>query len=440
MSRSATWRKSEPEQEVRKYFDFFTTIFNRARIRPFAVKFWDDSEWRHGDDAPHFTLELKHPGALRRMFWRPSELSLGEAFIYGDFDVHGDMEASFALAEYLFNRDWRLTEKLRLARKLLRLPRKSDMESACGAVQLRGRSHSKDRDAQAIAYHYDISNDFYQLWLDQRMIYSCAFFHRPEDTLDVAQERKLDYLCRKLRLQRGEKLLDIGCGWGGLILHAVKNYGVTALGITLSRNQADFANEQIRKAGLAGDCRAEICDYRDMPANNRFDKVVSVGMFEHVGEKKLPEYFTRVYQLLNSGGVFLNHGITRSVEDTKNRGPSFIDTYVFPDGELLPISTSLRIAEESGFEIRDVESHREHYAMTLRQWVKRLEEQQDKACELSNSCVYRIWRAYMAGSAYGFETGRIGLHQTLMVKSRKQASGLPLTRCDWYRPCPSGYH
>jgi cyclopropane-fatty-acyl-phospholipid synthase len=268
------------------------------------------------------------------------------------------------------------------------------------------------------------------------MVYSCAYFHDPSESLDQAQYHKLDYLCRKLRLKPGEKLLDLGCGWGGLIIHAAERYGVEALGVTLSQPQADLANARIKEAGLAGRCRAEVCDYRDIPAGQQFDKAVSVGMYEHVGEKKLPEYFHKVYQLLKPGGAFLNHGITESMTNTPNNGPSFIDKYVFPDGELIPISIPLRIAEEAGFEVRDVEGLREHYAMTLRLWVKRLEANRVRAIELTSPETYRVWRIYMAGSAYSFETGRIGLYQSLLVKSGRQAIKLPLTRSDWYQSNP----
>jgi cyclopropane-fatty-acyl-phospholipid synthase len=419
--------------------DLLQSVFARVS-KPFAVRLWNGSVWRNGSDSPLFTLEIKHPSALRRMFWRPTELSLGEAFIFDDFDIHGDIEASFVLADFLLDRDWRITEKLGLACKLLRLPAKHPSKRWRGIAARRGRTHSKARDAQAIQYHYNVSNDFYRLWLDKRMVYSCALFHQPDESLDGVQYRKLDYICRKLRLKPGEKLLDIGCGWGGLIIHAATNYGVEALGITLSQPQADLANERIHNAGLSDRCRVEVCDYRDVPSNYRFDKLVSVGMFEHVGKTKLPAYFRKAYQLLNPGGVFLNHGITEAASRKPNDKTSFIDKYVFPDGELEPITTSLRIAEEIGFEIRDVESMREHYALTLRQWVRRLEEHREQVIELTCPVTYRIWRIYMAGSAHGFETGALGLYQTLLIKSGKQPSGLPLTRCDWYRPCPNGHH
>ncbi|NIQ93363.1 MAG: class I SAM-dependent methyltransferase, partial [Desulfuromonadales bacterium] len=212
---------------VEKSIEFFKNVFGGTKVKPFAVRFWDGAEWRHGSDPPQFTLELKHPAALHKIFWRPTEVSLGEAFIFDDFDVHGDLESSFELGDYLLGRDWQLSEKIRLGLKLFSVPRTSQ-STDYGTAELRGRAHSKQRDAEAVQYHYNVSNDFYRLWLDKYMIYSCALFHSEQDTIDEAQYRKLDYLCTKLRLKPGEKLLDIGCGWGGLIIHACRNYNVEA--------------------------------------------------------------------------------------------------------------------------------------------------------------------------------------------------------------------
>jgi cyclopropane-fatty-acyl-phospholipid synthase len=259
-----------------------------------------------------------------------------------------------------------------------------------------------------VTYHYNVSNDFYALWLDKWMVYSCAYFATPEEDLNTARQRKLDYICRKLRLRPGERLLDIGCGWGGLIMHAAHNYGVGAFGITLSQPQAELAAQRIRQAGLADRCRVEVCDYREIDAPGQYDKLVSVGMFEHVGKAKLPEYFARAWRLLRPGGVFLNQGIAYRPAQVVKRGPSwphlssptFINRYVFPDGELVPISTTLQAAEMSGFEVRDVESLREHYALTLQHWVRRLEAQHDAARRITSEVIYRIWRLYMAGAAY----------------------------------------
>ncbi|MEJ2201682.1 MAG: cyclopropane-fatty-acyl-phospholipid synthase, partial [Desulfuromonadaceae bacterium] len=277
--------------------------------------------------------------------------------------------------------------------------------------------------------------------LDERMVYSCALFHRPEEEgIDSAQYRKLDYLCRQLRLKPGEKFLDIGCAWGGLLIHAAEQYGVEALGVTPSRARAELANERIRKAGLAGRCRVEVCDYRDIPRQLSYDKLVGVGMFEPVGESQFPEYFRRAHQLLNPGGVFLYQGIIKPICRMPDNRRALIGKYAFPEGEPAPISVSLGAAEAAGFEIRDVENLREHHALTLRHWIRRLEARAEWAIALTNPSIYRVWRMYLAGLAHGFETGMLGLYQTRLVKSGIRSSGLPLAHCDWYRPCPRGHH
>ncbi len=428
--------QAEPDSTVLKSLGFLNEIFTNSPFKAFNVRLWDGTLWRPGDSPPRFTLELKHPAALRRMFWSPSELTLGESYIYNDFDIHGDVEASFELTRYLLDRSWRIREKARLAKNLLTLPAKGDPGQASKAASLKGARHSKQRDAQAISYHYNVSNDFYQLWLDPHMVYSCAFFHSPDESLEKAQQRKLDYICRKLRLKPGDRLLDIGCGWGGLIMHAARHYGVQATGVTLSENQADLARQRIKEAGLADCCTVNILDYRDVDEQQPFDKLVSVGMFEHVGEEQLPAYFEKALRLLKPGGVFLNHGITQLKQRQPKQGPSFIDKYVFPDGELIPVTASLRLAEEAGFEIRDLESLREHYAMTLRHWIDRLQKNRARAVEMTSEATYRVWNIYMAGSAYGFKTGDLNVYQALLVKAEDGTSPLPLTRCDWYRPCP----
>jgi cyclopropane-fatty-acyl-phospholipid synthase len=287
--------------------------------------------------------------------------------------------------------------------------------------------HSRERDRQAISYHYDYPVEFYKLWLDPRMVYSCAYFAAPDEELATAQERKLDLICRKLQLRRGDRFLDIGCGWGGLIMHAAAQYGVHATGITTSLPQVEWARESARQAGLADRCRVELCDYRDLEADRPYDKIASVGMFEHVGQALLSEYFRRAWQLLLPGGLFLNHGIARSAT-YRRIGPSFTDKYVFPDGELLPINDTLRTAETSGFEVRDVENLREHYVFTLRNWVHALEAHLVEACRVTDEATCRTWRIYMYGAARRFATGQLNVFQTLLSKSSGGQSGLPLIR------------
>lgn len=421
--------------ERKAAFDFLDALFSREAAGEFCVRLWDGSVWQpstHAGDPqkPRFILVLKHPGALRRMFSSPSDRALGEAYIYDDFDVEGDIEAIFAVGDRLFERGLRVIDRLKYASLLRRLSRSQGPYETSGP-RLSGAPHSEDRDRQAVTYHYNVSNDFYRLWLDSRMVYSCAYFLRGDEELDTAQEQKLDYLCRKLRIHPGETLLDIGCGWGGLIMHAAKRFGARALGITLSEPQAEFANRRIREAGLH-DCRADVRDYRELedPAEP-FDKIVSVGMFEHVGQSKFQEYFERISKLLRPGGMFLNHSIAESAHKP-HRGASFVAKYVFPDGELVPLHTTLRAAEEAGWEVRDVESLREHYALTLHHWLGRLEGQAGRARDIVGDVAYRIWRLYMAGATHRFRTGWLNVYQVLLAKPDRGQSGLPWTRTDWY--------
>jgi cyclopropane-fatty-acyl-phospholipid synthase len=419
--------------------DILDEVFGGYRGSTFTVRLWDGTTWPEETvESPVFTLVLNHAGALRQMFLPPSELNLGESYIYGDYDVEGDLIAAFPLVSYFEKLDMGLGDKLGLAWKLQSLPNTSAPRQGRQAADVSGTLHSRRRDREAISYHYDVSNDFYALWLDRYMVYSCGYFADPGDDIHTAQERKLDYICRKLRLEPGERMLDIGCGWGGLVVHAGRHYGVQALGITLSQPQVDIARERIAEAGLGDRCRVEVLDYREVePSAARgeepFDKLVSVGMFEHVGEVKMRTYFKQAWDLLPPGGLFLNHAIARPGWEPKADGDTFGNRYVFPDGELTPISHSLRIAEELGFEVRDVESLREHYALTLRRWVRRLEQRHDQALEHVDEVTYRIWRLFMSGSAHGFESGRLNVYQSLLVKPGSRGeSGLPLTRADLY--------
>ena len=410
--------------------EFLEALLADCPKRDFQVRFWDGTTWL-SERQPRFTLVLKHPGALRAMFSRPSELTLGEAYIYDDFDIEGDIEVSFELADYLLQQERSFLKSLDLAKRRQTLPVNNRAHKNREPANFRGSVHSRDRDRQAVSYHYDLPADFYALWLDQRMVYSCAYFATPEEDLNSAQERKLDYICRKLRLRQGDRLLDVGCGWGGLIMHAVAHYGVEAVGITLSVPQAELARQRVRESGLSDRCCVQVLDYRDIQLGQPYDKIVSVGMCEHVGEAFLPEYFSRTYELLRPGGVFLNHGIAYS-STYRRQGPSFSDRYVFPDADLVPINVTIRAAELSGFEVRDLESLREHYALTLHQWVRRLEAHAPEARRITDDRTYRIWRLYMAGSAHGFRTGRLNVYQTLLAKPCGD-SVLPLTREDWYR-------
>lgn len=413
--------------------EFLDSLFKDYRPLNFSVRLWEGTNWGlPAAERPEFTLVIKHPGSLRRMFLKGDQLSLGEAFIFDDFDVEGDLEAGFQMAEYLGSRSSRITERLRLGRQLLRLPVNKISAGKKTAAQPKGRLHSRKRDADSVTYHYNTPCEFFRLWLDRQMNYSCGYFQSSEDSLDDAQARKIAYACRKLRLAPGEQLLDIGCGWGATVMNAARNFGAQAVGITLSAPQAEWANKRIQEAGLEKQCRVEVADYRDMEDWGRFDKIVSIGMVEHVGLRRLTDYFRRAYALLKPRGLFLNHGITQQPGKMMLPGPSFVENYVFPDGEVLPISTTLRSAEKCGFEIRDVESLREHYHLTLQHWVRNLENARNKAIRLTDERTFRIWRLFMAGSAFQFRKGELNIYQTLLVKPDNGVSGLPLTRSDWY--------
>src|ERR1700758_4015687 len=263
--------------------DFLDVLLKDDPRRDFQVRLSDGAVWG-AEKQPRFTLVLKHPGALRAMFSSPSELSLGEAYTRDDFDIEGDIEAAFELAGYLLGQERSLWESFDLKKRLQRLPKGNCPRASLQPIEFAGQVHSKDRDRQAVRYHYDLPAEFYALWLDRYMVYSCAYFEAPDEDLESAQVRKLDYICRKLRLRPGERLLDIGCGWGGLIIYAAQHYGVEAYGITLSQTQAELAQRRIEEAGLTGTCKVEVRDYRDVNVVDSFDKIVSVGMFEHVGE------------------------------------------------------------------------------------------------------------------------------------------------------------
>ena len=421
--------------------------------RVFSVRLWDGSELPAAGQ-PSFLLALEHPGALRRMFRPPIELSLGEAFIHSDFDIEGDIFSAFSLVDIIATRTLKPGEVASMARELLSLPRPRPAQAiGRGPAHLSGIRHSRERDRADIQYHYDVGDNFYALWLDRRMQYSCAYFPTGQEDLDTAQERKLEHICRKLRLQPGERLLDIGCGWGGLAMYAAEKYGVYVLGVTLSKNQAEYANERIAQAQLGERASVELKDYRDLGAET-FDKIVSVGMFEHVGRDHLPEYFAHAHRLLKPGGLFLNHGIScraavrntpSAVQDGREESAwqkfverrllgagSFVQRYVFPDGELAPVSEVNTIAEAAGFEVRDVENLREHYALTLRQWVNRLEARRDEAVKAVGEVTYSTWRLYMSASVHGFESGNINVNQTLLAIPVDGKANLPLTRADLY--------
>jgi cyclopropane-fatty-acyl-phospholipid synthase len=406
------------------------TLFGEAYARDFNIALWEGTYVPASRQA-RFTLRVNAPGALRSAFTPPVNLNAGRAFAAGLLDVDGDIEAAVDELFDLVQRPPALT-LVKLAMLLRRMPRAHLPQLR--EAHLRGKRHSLARDRAAIGFHYDQPVEFYSSFLDRDLVYSCAYFDEDVTSLDEAQHAKIDHTLRKLRLAPGERLLDIGCGWGALVIRAAKEFGAHVLGVTLSERQAREARRRIAQAGLQDRARVELLDYRELPREAVFDKIVSIGMFEHVGRDKLTEYFETAYRLLKPGSLFLNHGIAIRERDRRGGKVSgFMGQLVFPDGELETASDCLQFAERAGFEVRDVENLREHYARTLRQWVKNLENNRAQAVAAAGEQSYRAWRLYMAGSAQGFRTGRIGVYQALLAKPDGGAVSLPATRRDLYR-------
>ena len=370
--------------------------------------------------TPDFSLNLASGEVLRRLIAGRDPLRFAEAYFRGDVEIDGDFFAALTLKDHL--QEMQLPPMLRLKVLLRILGIGGNLPGSGTALPtLDVREHSRQENRQAIAFHYDVSNDFYRLWLDPAMVYSCAYYAEEGFDLEQAQEAKLEHICRKLRLQPGERFLDIGCGWGALVIHAAKYHGVRAHGITLSKQQLALARQRIEEAGLAEQISVELRDYRDMAPADGFDKISSVGMFEHVGLKNLPQYFAKVHELLRPGGLFLNHGITHDEEGWGQALSSvFINRYVFPDGELDLLSNVQREMELKRFEILDVEGLRAHYAKTLRAWVGKLEQNHEEALEHVSEATWRVWRLYMAACAMEFESGELGLYQILASKRLQQ--------------------
>ena len=390
---------------------------------PFSVRFpilsWHSAQSR--DTV--FSLVIRRPEAFDRLM-RPSETALGEAFVSKEMDVEGDIFSVFQMAEWLLSRSPNLTS--RIAAELHR-----DCFTLLSFLK-RGRKHSRHRDADSIAFHYDLPVEFFEPWLGRTLVYSSAYFRSPAEQLDTAQIDKIDLICRKLDLRPGDRFMDLGCGWGSLAIHAAAQYLAQTRGITVSRNQAKVAARRISEAHLGDRCFVEFRDYRDakdLPL--RFDKLASIGMFEHVGRSNLPIYFHAASDLLKPGGLFLNSGIVRAATSPR-RKQSFIDEYVFPDGELVTLGDILRIAEDAGFEVRDVETLREHYALTLRRWVENLQQHASELLETVSERTLRIWLLYMAGSAAAFERGDISVCQVLLRRSDRGQNAKLCTREHWY--------
>lgn len=391
-----------------------------------GVRIWNDETVAGPVDA-ETVFELRKPAPLRDMLFGRNLNRLAEAYLAGDVGYRGELERVFDLIDFLQNRHFSLAEKGQLLKLLLQMRANpvSVLHTETSSIKRDGNSRD------SISHHYDVDNAFYQLVLDPEMIYSCAYFHDDTQDLAQAQRNKLDHICRKLMLQEGESLLDIGCGWGGLAIWAARHYGARVHGITLSRKQLEYGTERVKQLGLEGRITLELRDYRELPQDWQFDKIVSVGMFEHIGVSNFPVYFATVQRLLKAGGLFLNHGITNDTGWRAIASARFINEYIFPDGELARVSDVTNAMEQQKFEILDVECLRLHYAMTLRFWMQNLQHNKGRAVDIAGMRIYRLWRLYMAGSAFFFEKGNLGLYQILAGKNRHRWP-LPLTRRHLY--------
>jgi cyclopropane-fatty-acyl-phospholipid synthase len=382
-------------------------------------------------DAPA-TIALRSPVALRYIATAPSDLGLARAYVTGHLDVEGDPHAALMSLLGGVRKDISWAERTRVLADLgpgvLRRPPRPALEAP--PPLRRGRRHSKARDAAAISYHYDVSNAFYSMLLGPSMAYTCAVYPTSDASLEEAQDAKHDLVCRKLALTPGMRLLDVGCGWGGMVRHAAKHYGVRAIGVTLSRQQAEWGAKRLADEGLSQLAEVRHQDYRDV-TDEGFDAVSSIGLTEHIGLANLPYYFSFLASKLNDGGRLLNHTITRATGAEPAKAGGFIDRYIFPDGELEAPGTIISAMHDNGFEVRHEENLREHYAMTLRDWSANLDARWDDAVAEVGRPKARVWRLYLVASRVGFEINSIQLHQVLGVRLGPDAtSGMPL-RPDW---------
>lgn len=402
------------ETRITRYLE---RLGNRRPL-PVEVALWNGERVALGHE-PVVSIALREPAAARDLL-RATMASLAEAYIEGRLDVRGPIGEIVRIAEALASDSARPGRSARLSSWLAR--------------------HTRASDRQAITYHYDASNEFYAMWLDPAMVYSCAYFRTGDEDLATAQTQKLDHICRKLMLEPGHTLLDVGCGWGALAIHAARHFGAQVTGITLSENQYELASRRVAEAGLADQVEIRLQDYRDVPREAGFDRIASVGMFEHVGLRKLGAYFARLHELLKPGGVVMNHGITSCNPDSAGVGRGvgeFIDRYVFPDGELPHVSLAVRELSAAGLELVDAESLRRHYAKTLTFWSQAFEDRLDEITDMVGQRRARIWRIYLGGCAHAFAHSWINIYQLLAIRPRTDAAGvhspLPLSRDYIYR-------
>ncbi|MHA6913645.1 class I SAM-dependent methyltransferase [Ralstonia pseudosolanacearum] len=403
------------QQAIDRKLEHWISDIRASANLPVLLRLWNGDQYPLGRfDRPTVTLTVREASALPLLL-SPTLNNLGEAYVQEKIDLDG-----------------RLPDIINVGYQLAASAAATGSNVLARVV--RHFAHTKEGDKASIRYHYDVSNDFYKLWLDRNMVYSCAYFEHGDETLDDAQIKKIDHILTKIRLQPDQTLLDIGCGWGALVLRAAQQFGARCLGVTLSQNQFDLARERVRAAGLEDRIEIRLQDYRDL--TGAFDRITSVGMFEHVGRKNLPGYFRRVHSLLADNGIAMNHGITSSDPEggeSSLGGGDFIDRYVFPQGELPHLSLALKAAQEGGLEALDVESLRRHYARTLEHWADRFETNGETIRKIVDEKTYRIWRVYLAGCAHAFDADEVSIFQILCQKSGKPAASIPWSRRYIYR-------
>jgi cyclopropane-fatty-acyl-phospholipid synthase len=428
--------------------EHIATLIHESLGRPDDVAVVDHVGARAGPTEPSATLRVASTDAYRRVLQRPGELGAVRAYVAGDLDVDGDV---MAVLDAGFGHGWS-GNPTELALAMVRVVGADGLRRLPPPpeeTRPRGRLHSRDRDREAVSYHYDVSNDFYRMVLGPAMTYSCAVFETPDTPLEAAQAAKHELVCRKLALEPGMRLLDVGCGWGSMLIHAATHHGVTGVGVTISQRQAELAEKRAAEAGVGDRIEIRLQDYRDID-DGPFDAISSIGMFEHVGRTQLPTYHRRLFELIRPGARLLDHGICRPLPERSDsargraaalgrrvgtaagtsrasriRSP-LMERYVFPDAELHEVGTVVSLLAEEGFEIRHVEDLREHYALTLRAWVRNLEDHWDEAVAAAGEGRARVWRLYMAACALGFERRFTEIHQVLAVRNADGVSGFPL--------------